>query len=47
MESEYSYDPEMQECVCGHVLDEHTDEGSFSRCEVEDCGCIDFEASEP
>lgn len=37
----------LQTCVCGHVQDEHDQEGLFSPCAIEGCECGDYEEEEP
>lgn len=36
--------PEQEECMCGHIADEHED--GQAACTVESCKCIYFEKKE-
>jgi len=34
---------DTDECICGHIKDEHFKSGFFLACKVEDCECADYE----
>jgi hypothetical protein len=33
-------------CNCGHLEEEHEEEGFFKRCTIEECDCDDFEEAD-
>jgi hypothetical protein len=34
---------DTDECVCGHIKDEHAKQGFFLACQVDGCECGDYE----